>query len=426
MSLASSSVPELSGQQRRCHIVLMLYALSPAVRLEKISQINGVDLPTTRQDVAAVAGEIQRFHHLDLLLDETGTCRLSGSSLNQRLCFFHWLRRALRISPDFTTQHAAAALHQGLAPFHQAGEEETNQLLHTLIEQAEVRLRRQVTARDRHFLCLFIKYCLTCHHQLCHPGFTSPQLGWLRQKSECEAAGYLADALTHHFRLPPCDAERDFLILLFTLLKTHQYGNSEAPEDRQLQEEVHRLIVRFQQIAGMSFSSREGLAGQLFTHLGAAIERCRFGIGIDHTLLEEVTRMYPRLMRTTLEALEEFEAVYNLRLSPEEAGLITICFGAWLMQGNALQEKQVLLLTNGNPALETAVEQHIREATLLPLSVKYQPLSHFLHHGPPQGVTLVITPYPADEPAITLPMLHVELPLGKAQRMQIRALLESP
>ncbi|WP_072930225.1 stationary phase inducible protein CsiE [Nissabacter archeti] len=426
MSLATSSAPELSGQQRRCHIVLMLYALSPAVRLEKISQINGVDLSTTRLDVAAVAAEIQRFHHLDLILDEAGTCRITGTSLNQRLCFFHWLRRALRISPDFTTQQAALALHQGMAAFHQAGAEETDRVLHTLIEQAEVRLRRPVNDRDRHFLCLFIKYCLNCHHQLCHPGFTPPQLTWLRQKSECDAAGYLAAALAERFALPPCEAERDFLTLLFTLLKTHSYDSSDSPEDRHLQEQVHRLIGRFQQIAGMSFSSREGLAGQLFTHLGAAIERCRFDIGIDHTLLEEVTRMYPRLMRTTLEALEEFEAAYDLRLSPEEVGLITICFGAWLMHGSALQEKQVLLLTNGNPELETAVEQHIRDATLLPLSVKYLPLSHFLRQGPPQGVTLVVTPYPADEPAITMPILHVELPLEKAQRMQIRALLESP
>lgn len=42
MSLDTSPVPELSGQQRRCHLLLMLYAPVPAVQLETISQINGV------------------------------------------------------------------------------------------------------------------------------------------------------------------------------------------------------------------------------------------------------------------------------------------------------------------------------------------------------------------------------------------------
>ena len=36
----------------------------------------------------------------------------------------------------------------------------------------------------------------------------------------------------------------------------------------------------------------------------AALERCRFAIGIDNMLLEEVVRKYPRLMRTTQEALK--------------------------------------------------------------------------------------------------------------------------
>src|SRR5471030_2133256 len=67
MSLDTHPVPELSGQQRRCHVLLMLYAPLPAVQLETISQINGTDLPTTRQDIAEVNREIQRLHHLDIL-----------------------------------------------------------------------------------------------------------------------------------------------------------------------------------------------------------------------------------------------------------------------------------------------------------------------------------------------------------------------
>lgn len=425
MSPATPPAPELSGQQRRCHIILLLCAPSPVTCLEKISQINGVDLPTTRQDLADVASEIQRFHHLALTADGAAVCRIEGTILNQRLCFFHVLRRALRASPDFTRQQGALLLHEGLAAFHRLEASETDGLLQALVEQAEVRLRRPFNARDRHFLCLFIKYCLNHHHQLCHPDFSPQQRHWLRQKSEAAAAAWLAGELCQHFSLPWREAEEDFLILLLTLLKTHSYDSNDTPEDQRLMEEIHQLIGRFQQLSGMSFSSQQGLAGQLFAHMGAALERCQFDIGIDHTLLAEVVRLYPRLMRTTREALAGFEAAYGISLSPEEIGLIAISFGAWLMQDNALQEKQVLLLTNGNPALETAVEQHIREATLLPLTLRYRPLEQFLSEGAPRGVTLVVSPY-ACAPDSVLPTLHITLPLEKAQRLQIRALLESP
>ncbi|MGQ6280198.1 PRD domain-containing protein, partial [Serratia sp. IR-2025] len=41
MSLDTSPVPELSGQQRRCHLLLMLYTPEPELQLETLSRING-------------------------------------------------------------------------------------------------------------------------------------------------------------------------------------------------------------------------------------------------------------------------------------------------------------------------------------------------------------------------------------------------
>ncbi|MGQ6427388.1 hypothetical protein ACUNFA_10330, partial [Serratia sp. IR-2025] len=41
MSLDTSPVPELSGQQRRCHLLLMLYTPEPELQLETLSRITG-------------------------------------------------------------------------------------------------------------------------------------------------------------------------------------------------------------------------------------------------------------------------------------------------------------------------------------------------------------------------------------------------
>lgn len=55
-----------------------------------------------------------------------------------------------------------------------------------------------------------------------------------------------------------------------------------------------------------------------------------FAIGIDSTLTEEVSRLYPRLLRTTQAALSKFEEAWHIRFNEEETGLIAVIFGAWL------------------------------------------------------------------------------------------------
>lgn len=210
------------------------------------------------------------------------------------------------------------------------------------------------------------------------------------------------------------------------MLKNHSYHSNDSAQEQRLMAAIDSMVERFQQLSGMAFSSKAELVSQLFAHLAPALERCRFAIGIDNMLLEEVVRKYPRLMRTTQEALKPLEQEYGVHFSNEEAGLVAISFGAWLMQDNALQEKQVLLLTLDNPQLEEEVEYQIRELTLLPLNIKYLPLSDYLRGGAPQGIMLVITPYAAVHSDPHPPLIYTELPLETRQRQAIRALLEAP
>lgn len=86
----------------------------------------------------------------------------------------------------------------------------------------------------------------------------------------------------------------------------------------------------------------------------------------------------------------------------------------------------MLLLTLDNPQLEEEVEYQIRELTLLPLNIKYLPLSDYLRGGAPQGIMLVITPYAAVHSDPHPPLIYTELPLETRQRQAIRALLEAP
>jgi len=345
MSLDTAPVPELSGQQRRCHVLLMLYAPLPAMQLETISQINGTDLPTTRQDLADVHRDINRLHRLNILEFGESACQLQGEQLDLRLCLFHGLRRALRTSPAFINQHFSPWLHQALAPYRFADSHFYEHELNRLISQCAAQLSREFSERDQTFLRVYLQYCLWQNLSQGDNSFepaklTDLQCQWLREKPEFTAASRLFTQLQHISGGQLAEGERDFFTLLLRLLKNHQYSSSGSSEDEQLTQQVARLIANFQEVAGMKFSSDEGLTRQLFAHLGPAIERCHFAIGIDNLLQDEVTRMYPRLVRTTREALEDFQLEYQIRLSEEEVGLVAVTFGAWLMQGTAVREKQ--------------------------------------------------------------------------------------
>ncbi|HEJ9097543.1 TPA: stationary phase inducible protein CsiE [Serratia odorifera] len=421
MSLDTSPVPELSGQQRRCQLLLMLYAPLPTVKLETLSQINGVELPITRQDIAEVASEIQRFHHLDIAGNPDDGYQIMGSTLNKRLCLIHWLRRALRCCPQFVESAFSPPLLHALG-----ADAKLSTGLQRGIDDCSRWLARELDARDRQFLQHYLCYCLWESACQRHPKFNDRQRAWLHQKAESQAANALSQTLVALSAAPPDDSEQDFLVLLFTMLKNHSYESSDSAEDLRLMRAIEQMVERFQQLSGMNFSSKKDLISHLFAHLAPAVERCQFAIGIDNMLLDEVVRKYPRLMRTTLEAMAPFEQEYDIHFSREEAGLVAISFGAWLMQGNALQEKQVLLLTLDDPQLEEALEYQIRELTLLPLNIKYLSLSEFHDSGAPQGVALVITPYATLPHAAQPPLIHTVLPLERGQRKTIRALLESP
>lgn len=422
MSSATTTAPLFSSSQRRCHLLLVLYLPEPLLTLDSLCQLNQVDPSLARQDIAEVEEEIQRYHRLGILQQQDGTFLLQGDELDQRLCLLHWLRRALRVSPVFIEGNFVPALRQHL----QARQIEkllyNERNLQALIEHCASRLQRNFSPRDRLFLQLFMQYSL-CHTR--QAIFSTRQRLWLENKAERLAAQDIIQHWQRRCRFAPDASEIDFYTLLFSMIHAPSAARLAHQGELQLMEQTRLLMTRFQRLSGMRFSNEQGLCSQLYTHLAQALDRCHFAVGIDNSLSEEVIRLYPRLLRTTQAAVETFEDHYGIRFSAEEMGLIAVIFGAWLMQESVLQEKQVLLLTGTDAALEKELEHQLRELTLLPLNIKYLSVCDFQHHGAPKGVTLVISPYAAPLPLYSPPLIHAELPLSAHQKQRIRLLLES-
>lgn len=415
----------LSSPQRRCQALLMLYLPGHVITPEYIGKVNNVDVSTARQDLVDAGQEIERYHRLAIATLADGSYRIEGTNLDLRLCLLHWLRRALRLCPHFISHHFTPAIKTQLKQLKIARNlyDETN--LQALINRCGRSLQRQFESRDGQFLRLYLQYCLLQHHQGESPQFSTQQSAWASASAEFQTAAEIVRHWQRRVRQIPDYNEQHFLALLFMLLKIPDPNHDERDQDQRLQQAVTQLVDQFQRTAGCRFTDEKGLSQHLYIHLAQALNRCIFKIGIDNHLSEEIHRLYPRLIRTTRQALCEFEARYGLRFSDDEAALIAVIFGAGLMQESELHEKQVVLLTGDNPSLEQEIEQQLRELTLLPLNVKYLAVPIFQKEGAPKDSTLVISPYAIVLPLFSPPLIHAEQSLSEHQQQRICQILET-
>ncbi|MFP5597419.1 stationary phase inducible protein CsiE [Kluyvera sp. 142486] len=415
----------LSSPQRRCQALLMLYLPGHSITAEYIGMVNNVDVSTARQDVIEAGEEVERYHRLAIATQADGCYRIEGTTLDLRLCLLHWLRRALRLCPHFVAHHFTPALKTQLRQLKipRTLYDETN--LQALVNRCARSLQRDFECRDGQFLRLYLQYCLLQHHQGESPIFSTLQSAWTQSTLEYQMAADIVRHWQRRVMRTPNRHEQHFLALLFMLLKVPNPQFDGREQDQQLHLAIARLVDRFQHEAHCHFTDERSLHDQLYVHVAQALNRCVFEIGIDHHLPEEIHRLYPRLIRTTRAALCDFETRYTLHFSDDEAALIAVIFGAGLMQESELHEKQVVLLTGDNPALEQEIEQQLRELTLLPLTVKYLTVNVFQKEGAPKNSTLVISPYAIALPLFSPPLIHAEQPLSEHQQQHICKILET-
>lgn len=425
MMTATEKPSALSRPQRRCQILLMLYLPDHAVTTDSICRMNNVNDATASADLAETRDELRRAHRLEIVARDDGRLHIEGAPLDQRLCLLHWLRRSLRVCPQFIVKHFAPSLKMRLkeAGISRILYDDTN--LRALVNRCSRSLQRRFDARDLDFLRLYLQYCLLLQRPQNAPAFSDAQRRWARHSTEYQVAAEIARHWQRRTRQDAHPDEHLFLALLFMLLKVPDPERDSHTQDVRLYRAINQLIDRFQQLSGQPFNNRARLRDRLYIHIAQAINRALYGIGIDAGLPEGAQRLYPRLMRTTQAAMAPFEAYYGLRFSAEELGLVAIIFGAWLMQESDLQEKEILLLTGDNSALEQELEQQLRELTLLPLNIRQQTLAAFQREGAPRGVALVVTPYAVALPLFSPPLIHAAEPLSVRQRQHICQMLEA-
>ncbi len=369
--------------------------------------------------------EIQRYHRLTLQSQVDGSYRIGRRRARPTFMSAACAAAGLRLCPQFVNHHFTPALktqlkQEGIA---RTLYDDTN--LQALVNRCARALNRQFDCRDVQFLRLYLQYCLLEHHRGYSSDFNEEQQRWAQTAAEFTLAQRLSPLAASGRRSAPC--RRTFFPSRCCLCcsKPPTRSATVTPHDRRLRLAISGLIHRFQILAGRAFSDEQGLSDQLYIHLSQALIRSVFAIGIDSTLTEEVTRLYPRLLRTTQAALSEFEEAWHIRFNEEETGLIAVIFGARLMQKSDLHEKQVLLLTDDNPAIEEALGTTAARTNAA--AAEYQIPERrgaFQKEGAPKGVTLIVTPYATALPLFSPPLIHAENYFTERQQQHICAMLE--
>jgi transcriptional antiterminator len=247
----------LSSSQRRCQVLLMLYLPDAAVTAQSIIAANGVDDAMARQDIAETRDEIQRYHRLDIVTHHDGSYRIEGTALNQRLCLLHWLRRALRLCPQFVSHQFTPALKTALKQHGIARPLYDDANLRALIGFCSRKLQRQFECRDVQFLQLYLQYCLI-QHQLGN----TPQFSCSAQLDPVAGEYFTAQEIVRHWkRRVPQGAHVDeqlFLALLFMMLRTPDPVLDKHQQDQRLRRAIVRMVARFRSQTGMNFSDEQG------------------------------------------------------------------------------------------------------------------------------------------------------------------------
>lgn len=337
MSLDTPTVPELSAQQRYCHLMLLLFTPSAPVGLYALNRINRVLPETSRRDIDAVNREITRFHALRITSPVPGEYRLEGSAYDRRQCLIHWLRRAQRLTPNGVETLFVPRLHACHGQWDTA---HYGQLINDILTDAERPLRRGFNERNRQFIFHILHYCSYQQQSGSLPPFASAQQKWLQSKPEYPVARRLCQSVFPAPAHGGFEHECDFITFILSVIKTYCYSSDAPVAERRLMQQIERIIDRVETFAGCRFSQRETLRQRLFAHMGPALERCLFGLKIDNPLRGEIEQLYPGLMSVTRRALRGLEQAYGLTIPEEELCLIAITFGAWLMQEGAMQERQ--------------------------------------------------------------------------------------
>ncbi|MGG1572455.1 BglG family transcription antiterminator [Fictibacillus sp. NRS-1165] len=138
-----------------------------------------------------------------------------------------------------------------------------------------------------------------------------------------------AKQIVHLLELDTVESELAYLVIQLLGLSL---GNASAVQDDYdlLLQICERLVTDFESKACISFEEKNTVVETLYQHLKPAYYRMKYRIPIHNPLLIQIREEHRELYTIVKELLEPVEILLNISIPEEEAGFITIHFGALL------------------------------------------------------------------------------------------------
>lgn len=155
-------------------------------------------------------------------------------------------------------------------------------------------------------------------------------------------------------------------------------------ENSELYRIIDQIILDFEKLACVSFTDKKAAKKSLFLHLKPAYYRMMFNIPITNLYIEKIKQEYFDLFVLVKKSLSKLEKLLRCSISDDEAGYITLHFGAFLKnQGLSYRRRRcIIICPNGvstSYMLKKQMEQLIPEVEIVKVLSprEYEKLSEF-------------------------------------------------
>lgn len=165
--------------------------------------------------------------------------------------------------------------------------------------------------------------------------------------------------------------------------------------DKNLATLAKEMILTVGNVLNVDFTGDMHLYNSLLQHLRPMIFRLKYGILQDNTLLKQIRQDYKQVYRAVWSISVLFEEYYNLNITENELGFITIYFESALQR--MIPNINMILVTKRNASYAQLLSQNLKRS----INVKNEIDIIFYHE-------FVYEDYPDTDIILTTDELHVE------------------
>ncbi|GAA3411171.1 BglG family transcription antiterminator [Paenibacillus hodogayensis] len=349
----------LSPRERKAWIAIVLFTRPDAVYVHDLTEFLQVSRMTVLQDMKLLRRELASYG-LKIDVERKTGYVVSGEEGEKRKALAHYLPQVMAHAnwKRFNSQFQGA-VQSSLAErqFSLLVDEERQAELYRLVGECERSLGREFT--DETVFMLSSRLFMFAHRL--KQGETvkldEDEKAILSRMPEHKGARRLAQGLEKLFEVEFPEDEVCYLTMHLLGAKLNRLAaptnGADAPQHGEaaaIKALTTRMIDLFEQYACVFFERRGEMEEQLYLHVKPAYYRIKYGLEVEHPLLDTMRSKYREIFELTRKAVQPLEEKLKRSVNDDETAYLAMHFGGWLRRQNAVpvrRRKAAIVCVNG-------------------------------------------------------------------------------